>query len=129
VIHHLSFYATDYAATKKFYEAALAPLGSGVTAEFTASWNPQWPTQRLCAFGPGDKKVLWVIEAKEKPSPRHVAFSAKTQAEVAAFYQAGLAAGGTDNGPPGPRADYSPGYYGAFVIDPDGNNIEAVVAG
>jgi catechol 2,3-dioxygenase-like lactoylglutathione lyase family enzyme len=126
VIHHLSFYATDFAATKAFYEKALAPLGSKVTAEFTASWNPAWPTQRMCAFGPEGKMVLWVIEAKEKASPRHLALSAKSHAEVQAFYKAALAAGGKDNGPPGPRKDYSPSYYAAFVIDPDGNNIEAV---
>ena len=126
MIHHLSFYATDYAATKKFYEATLGTLGCSVTAEYVASWSKDWPEQRMCAFGRGGAKVLWIMEAKEKSSPRHVAFSAASHAAVDAFHAAGIAAGGKDNGAPGLRTEYAPDYYAAFAFDPDGNNVEAV---
>ena len=71
-------------------------------------------------------RTLWLIEVKEKPSPRHVAFVAPSRKHVQAFFEAALAAGGADNGGPGVREQYHPTYFGAFVLDPDGNNIEAV---
>jgi catechol 2,3-dioxygenase-like lactoylglutathione lyase family enzyme len=128
MIDHLSFYATDYAKTKSFYEKALAPLGYGLVMELVAEWEKDWPTRRYCAFGPPKKGTLWIGEVKEKDraTGRHVAFVAKDRAAVDAFHAAALAAGGKDNGGPGPRPVYHANYYGAFVIDPDGNNVEAV---
>ena len=126
MIDHVSTYATDFPATKRFYEQAFAALGYASVMEMTATWNPEWPEQRMIAFGPGQQPVYWVAEVREAASPRHVAFVAKDWAAVDAFHAAALAAGGRDNGAPGPRPQYHPGYYGAFVLDPDGNNVEAV---
>ncbi len=126
MIDHLSTYATDFAATKAFYEKVLSPLGYRLVREMVAEWDRDFPTRRFCAFGPGDRPILWVIEVKERSTPRHVAFAAKDRASVDAFHAAALAVGAKDNGPPGPRPVYHPGYYGAFVFDPDGNNVEAV---
>lgn len=126
MIDHLSTYATDYATTRAFYEAALATLGCRQQAEFATDWDPEWPERRICAFGPGDKAVLWIIEVREPASPRHVAFAAPDRDAVAAFHRAALAAGGHDNGAPGLRPMYHEHYFGAFVLDPDGNNVEAV---
>jgi catechol 2,3-dioxygenase-like lactoylglutathione lyase family enzyme len=128
MIDHLSFYATDFAKTKAFYEKALAPLGYAVVVEMVAEWDPAWPTRRYCGFGLPHKPCLWIAEVKEadRATPRHCAFVARDRAAVDAFHAAALAAGGKDNGPPGPRAVYHPNYYGAFVFDPDGNNVEAV---
>ncbi len=125
MIDHLSSYTIDYAAAQRFYEAALAALGIPKQRETTASWDSDFPTRRICGFGP-QRPVFWVIEVREAASPRHVAFSAPTRAAVDAFYRAALGAGGRDNGAPGVRAIYHPTYYGAFVLDPDGNNVEAV---
>jgi catechol 2,3-dioxygenase-like lactoylglutathione lyase family enzyme len=126
MIDHLSFYATDYLATKRFYEQALAPLEAAVVMEMTATWNPEWPEQRMCAFGPPNRPIFWIIETKTPATPRHLAFTAKDRAGVDAFHAAALAGGGKDNGAPGLRPQYHRGYYGAFVLDPDGNNVEAV---
>ncbi len=116
MIDHLSFYATNFPSSKRFYESALAPLGYQVVMEMVSSWDKEFPTRRLCAFGPPKKPIF----------PRHIAFAAMDCSAVDAFHKAGLSAGGTDNGAPGPRPIYHPGYYGAFVVDPDGNNVEAV---
>ncbi|MGI0119961.1 VOC family protein [Zooshikella sp. RANM57] len=123
---HLSTYATDYDATKKFYDNAMATLGYAIQMEFVAEWNSEFPTQRMCAFGPKGKPAFWIIEVKEKYTPRHIAFSAVKRKEVDLFYDAAIKGGGHDNGKPGLRPMYHEHYYGAFVIDPDGNNIEAV---
>lgn len=126
MIDHLSTYTRDYLKTKAFYSAVFAPLGHGLQTEMIATWNKYFPNQRMCAFGPEGKPVFWVIEVKETFTPRHVAFTAASRAAVDAFYKAALAQGVEDNGEPGLRPQYHPHYYGAFVIDPDGNNIEAV---
>jgi catechol 2,3-dioxygenase-like lactoylglutathione lyase family enzyme len=126
MIDHLSTYATDYEKTKAFYAAAFAPLDYSVQMEMVAEWNPEWPTQRMCAFGPKGKPAYWLSEVKQAATPRHIAFAAKDRAAVTAFYQAGLATGGRDNGAPGLRPIYHENYYGAFLLDPDGNNVEAV---
>ncbi|MEX6503654.1 VOC family protein [Pseudomonas zhanjiangensis] len=126
MIDHLSTYATNYVATKTFYEQALAALGHSLQIELVAEWNPAFPTQRMCAFGPEGKPAFWVIEVKQAYTPRHVAFSAASRAAVQAFHQAALASGGSDNGKPGLRPLYHEHYFGAFAIDPDGNNVEAV---
>jgi catechol 2,3-dioxygenase-like lactoylglutathione lyase family enzyme len=125
MIDHLSTYATDYDATRAFYAAALGVLGYGAQADAVATWNADFPTQRMCAFGPPGQPVFWVIEVRAAASPRHTAFAAADRAGVDAFYRAALSAGGRDNGPPGLRVQYHPAYYGAFVLDPDGNNVEA----
>ncbi len=126
MIDHLSTYATDYSATKAFYEKALGALGHSMQMEFVAEWNSDFPTQRMCAFGPEGKPAFWVIEVKDAYTPRHVAFSAESRDEVTKFYQEGLANGGKDNGEPGLRPMYHEHYFGGFLIDPDGNNVEAV---
>jgi catechol 2,3-dioxygenase-like lactoylglutathione lyase family enzyme len=125
MIDHVSAYTTHFEAAKRFYEAAVAPSGARLQLEMTASWDPEFPTRRMCAFGP-QRPIFWVIEVREPATPRHLAFSAVSRAEVDAFHRAALAAGGRDNGAPGVRAIYHPHYYGAFALDPDGNNVEAV---
>ena len=126
MIDHLSTYATDFAATKAFYEAAFAPLGYTVQMEFVAEWDESFPERRICAFGEPNNPTYWVIEAKDKFTPRHVAFSASSRDLVDQFYAQALKSGGKDNGEPGTRPQYHEHFYGAFVIDPDGNNVEAV---
>ena len=126
MIDHLSTYATNYAATKSFYEAAFAPLAFPLQTEFVAEWNQAFPTQRMCAFGIKGKPTFWIIETKEKHTPRHVAFAAGSRNAVDLFYRRAMESGGKDNGKPGLRPTYHEHYYGAFVFDPDGNNVEAV---
>ncbi len=126
MIDHLSTYATNYAASKSFYEAAFAPLGYSLQTEFVAEWNKDFPTQRICAFGVNSKSTFWVIETKENSAPRHVAFSAASRSAVDLFYEQAMKSGGKDNGKPGLRPMYHENYYGAFTLDPDGNNVEAV---
>ncbi len=126
MIDHVSTYATDYLATKAFYEGALAPLGFTLQQELVATWDEDFPDRRACAFGPPGKTVFWVIEARSAVDPRHIAFSAQDRAAVDAFFEGAIGAGGSDNGGPGPRPVYHEHYYGAFVLDPDGNNVEAV---
>ena len=113
---HIGLGATDLAASKAFFLKALQPLGVGVVME-----GPYG-----VGLGKPGKPSLWLSPATDKPARLHIAITADTRAEVDAFYQAALAAGGSDNGPPGLRPHYHPNYYGAFVIGPDGHNIEAV---
>jgi hypothetical protein len=109
--------AKDLGASARFYAAALAPLGHEKGSEGDG----------YAGFGPPGEPALWIYAEPKAGGPGvHVAFRAKTRAAVDAFHRAGLAAGGKDNGQPGLRADYSPIYYAAFLIDPDGNNVEAV---
>lgn len=126
MIDHISLPVSDYETSKAFYTAALAPLGYRIVTEFPG----------VCGMGaPGpDGTVLggdfWLEPASADPIARiHVAFMARTHEQVKAFHEAALAAGGTDNGGPGERPQYHPGYYAAYVLDPDGHNIEAVVHG
>jgi catechol 2,3-dioxygenase-like lactoylglutathione lyase family enzyme len=126
MIDHLSTYTTDFPAAKRFYETVLATLGYSLNQEMVSTWDPEWPSRRICAFGPGKRTCLWLTEKREASTPRHTAFVAKNRKAVDAFYQAALAIGAKDNGAPGPRPHYHEHYYGAFVLDPDGNNIEAV---
>lgn len=126
MIDHLSTYATDYDATRRFYEAVLAALGHGLQHEMVTHWDPDFPERRCCAFGPDGRSVFWVIEVKQAVDPRHVAFTAPDRQSVAAFHRAALESGGRDNGAPGLRPMYHRHYFGAFAIDPDGNNAEAV---
>ena len=126
MIDHLTTYATDFVATQKFYDATLAALGYDRNVNMVAEWDQEFPTRRVCAYGPGKQPIFWIGEVKESASPRHVAFIAKDRAAVDAFHRAGLEVGGKDNGGPGERPVYHPGYYGGFLLDPDGNNVEAV---
>jgi catechol 2,3-dioxygenase-like lactoylglutathione lyase family enzyme len=113
---HVGLGVTDLAASKVFYLQALQPLGYALAME-----GPYG-----VGMGQRGKPTLWISEAKEKPARLHLAFAAETRQQVDAFYQAALAAGGQDNGAPGIRPHYHANYYGAFVIGPDGHNIEAV---
>ncbi len=126
MIDHLSTYCTDFDATRAFYSSVLPPLGYEKVVDTVSSWDAEWPTRRLCAYGPPGKPAFWVIEVKQPASPRHVAFAAASRPAVDAFHAAALEVGAKDNGAPGPRPIYHPNYYGAFALDPDGNNVEAV---
>ena len=117
MIAHATLAVADYAIAKELYRKMLAPLGY----EFTDD-HPEWKAD---GFKESDRTSFWIGE-KEKPQGSHVAFEAKNQAEVDNFYKAALASGGKDNGAPGYRVEYWPGYYAAFIHDADGNNVEAV---
>ncbi len=120
IIDHLGVIVSDYDSAKAFYSAALAPLGVKVMMEF-----PTEDGGRTCGLG-RDKPILWLSPGGPTAPHLHIAFSAGSRAEVDAFYAAAIAAGAKDNGAPGLRPLYHPDYYGAFVIDADGHNIEAV---
>jgi len=115
---HVKFGVSDYAASKAFYLKALAPLGVEAGAEGEPSYGIE-----LCGR---NNSSLCLFQAKDKPAPLHIAFVAGTRQEVRAFHRAALEAGGKDHGAPGLRPNYHANYYAAFVIDPDGHNIEAV---
>jgi catechol 2,3-dioxygenase-like lactoylglutathione lyase family enzyme len=116
-LDHVGLDVSDYAVSKAFYEAALAPLGIGLVME---------PAPEVGGFG-AEFPFFWIGRRALGPdSGVHVAFRAEDRETVDAFHAAALAAGGKDNGGPGPREIYHPDYYGAFVLDPDGHNIEAV---
>src|SRR5512144_1539436 len=115
MIDHVSLRVSDYARSKRFYEAALAPLGYKLIMEFGGQ-----------AGGFGVERPDFWIGASPAAGATHVCFAAASRAQVDAFHKAALAAGGRDNGAPGLRPHYHPHYYGAFVIGPDGHNVEAV---
>jgi predicted lactoylglutathione lyase len=126
ILDHIGLNVMDFARSRAFYEKALAPLGVSVIMEF-GTW---------CGFGRDKKPDFWVgqgiasfqkAEQLQPITPVHVCFAARSRAEVDAFYKAAIAAGGKDNGAPGVRKEYHPNYYGAFVIDFDGHNVEACV--
>jgi catechol 2,3-dioxygenase-like lactoylglutathione lyase family enzyme len=116
MLDHLGLRVSDFAASKRFFESALAPLNYTVVMEFGGS---------VAGLGAEGKPDFWISEG-EPVAQIHVAFVSPDRATVDAFYEAALAAGGRDNGAPGVRPDYHANYYGAFVYDLDGNNIEAV---
>ena len=113
---HIGFGVSNLASSKAFFLKALQPLGVSVAME-----GPDG-----VGLGRGGEPSLWLSETNEEPAHLHIAIAAVTREQVDAFYQAALAAGGKDNGPPGIRPHYHPSYYGAFVLGPDGHNIEAV---
>jgi catechol 2,3-dioxygenase-like lactoylglutathione lyase family enzyme len=122
MIDHITIGVGDFARSKAFHDQALAPLG--ISPLFVV---PKEHTNGVDVVGYGDDRPWFWIAGQDGLSGKfHVAFSARTRAQVDAFYAAALAAGGKDNGPPGPRPHYDLNYYGAFVLDPDGFNIEAV---
>jgi catechol 2,3-dioxygenase-like lactoylglutathione lyase family enzyme len=116
---HVKFGVSDFAASKAFFLAALGPLGIAVVAEGI-------PTYGVELMVPQSQASLILFQTDEKPAHLHLAFTAESRQQVEAFYRAALEAGGKDNGPPGLRPQYSGKYYAAFVIGPDGHNIEAV---
>lgn len=122
MIDHAGVFATDYAKSLAFYDAVFTALGGALLNEVPTEYTNG---VRYVGYG-RDRPVFWLVEAKEAGPGRHVAFSAISREQVDAFYDAALAAGGRDNGAPGLRPHYHADYYGAFVFDPDGNNIEAV---
>ena len=128
ILDHISLPVSDYQKSKAFYEKALKPLGIAPIMEFGPA----------CGFGRGGKPEFWIGQGPasfQTPdqikiiTPSHVAFTASKRAEVDAFYQAAIEAGGKDFGAPGLRPHYHPNYYGAFVLDPDGHDVEAVYHG
>ena len=125
MIDHISFGVTAFDRSVAFYTAAFAPLGLRRLHDVPLE---QSDGVRVSGFG-DTHPWFWIAGEKPTRGMLHVALSAKSQAEVDAFHAAALAAGGTDNGPPGPRPHYHATYYAAFVLDPDGHNIEAVFHG
>ena len=123
MIDHIGFSVSDYERAKAFYQAALAPLDYGLIMEVPAEVTGHAQT---AGFGANGKPDFWIGGEGAMNKPVHIAITAKDRATVDAFYKTAMAAGGRDNGAPGIRAHYHPTYYGAFVLDPDGHNIEAV---
>ncbi len=123
MIDHIGFPVSDYEHAKAFYARALAPLGYTLIMEIDADKTES--AYPAAGFGASGKPDFWIGGEGGIDRPLHVAILAKDRAAVDAFYQAALEAGGRDNGPPGLRPHYHPHYYAAFVLDPDGHNIEA----
>jgi catechol 2,3-dioxygenase-like lactoylglutathione lyase family enzyme len=115
MLDHIGVPVSDLTVSRTFYTRALAPLGAGVVME----------TNDAVGFGKAGKPQFWIGTSTTVPISVHVAFTA-SRAEVDAFYAAAMQAGGRDNGAPGLRPHYHPSYYAAFVLDPDGHNVEAV---
>ena len=126
MIDHFGVNVSTPSVSRRFYEAALAPLGLAVMMEVTAAESGGF--YEGVGFGENGKPVFWTGGGSTKPlsGPCHIAFAAQDRAAVDAFYAAAMAAGGRDNGKPGLRPEYHANYYAAFVIDPDGHNVEAV---
>ena len=116
MIDHVSIPVRDFEASKAFYERVLAPIGYTKLMEVPGA----------VGFGMGGKPDLWLETANAKVATLHVAVRAMDREAVHGFHREALAAGGRDNGPPGPRPNYGPTYYAAFVHDPDGHNLEVV---
>ena len=116
MIDHTGIRVSDFKRSFAFYEKALAPLGYTAIMTF----------EKWAGFGEGRKPDFWIGEGDAPKDIVHIAFAAKGRDVVRAFHAAAIAAGGKDNGPPGVREQYHPSYFGAFVLDPDGHNIEAV---
>jgi catechol 2,3-dioxygenase-like lactoylglutathione lyase family enzyme len=116
MLDHVGIPVSDFERSKRFYEEALSPLGYELIME---------PRPGAAGLGRSGKPDFWIGQG-ERGHPVHVAFAAADRASVKAFHEAAVAAGGRDNGRPGLRPEYHPSYYAAFVLDPDGNNVEAV---
>ncbi len=113
---HIGLFVSDLEKAKTFYETALAPLGLRCVRS----------DETYAAFGSATQMGLWLQQGEPVRPRLHIAFAAQTRTQVDNFHKAALAAGGIDNGPPGLRPHYHANYYGAFVLDPDGHNVEAV---
>ncbi len=116
MLDHISLRVSDLEQSRRFFTKALSPLGFELVMEHDISG---------AGFGHAGKPEFWIKQGSTAASV-HVAFASPDRVSVDAFYEASIEAGGRDNGGPGPRPEYHPGYYGAYVLDPDGNNIEAV---
>jgi catechol 2,3-dioxygenase-like lactoylglutathione lyase family enzyme len=116
IFDHVGFHVSDFEKSKAFFVRALEPLGIAVASE-----GPGW-----AMVGRDGKGQFWFGSLGSSPGPIHIAFRAQSREQVRRFHEAALAAGGKDNGAPGLRPHYHPHYYGAFVIGPDGHNVEAV---
>ncbi len=116
IIDHIGLSVSNYEESKRFFLQALAPLGIGLVME-----EHGW-----AGIGREGKPQFWFGQGDAPQKPMHIAFAAENRAQVRAFHEAALSAGGKDNGAPGIREHYHPNYYGAFIIGPDGHNIEAV---
>lgn len=116
IFDHIGIGASNLEASRAFFLQSLAPLGVGIVMQGPG----------FIGLGRGQKPSLWLAEAADQPAPLHLAFAAEDRRQVDEFYRAALAAGGKDNGPPGLRSHYHANYYAAFVIGPDGHNVEAV---
>jgi catechol 2,3-dioxygenase-like lactoylglutathione lyase family enzyme len=123
MLDHVGFAVSDFERARGFYARALAPLSIGLVMELTTE---QTGGSSHAGFGAAGKPFFWIGDGGPPAGRTHVAFAAASRGAVDAFHAAALAAGGTDNGAPGLRPHYHPDYYGAFVLDPDGNNVEAV---
>ncbi len=123
MIDHTGVAVSDFARSKAFYTQALAPIGYTLQLELPASVTG---SADVAGFGEPPKPDFWISSGTPNVPPIHIAFRVGSRAMVDAFYRAALAAGGRDNGAPGLRPHYHTDYYGAFVLDPDGHNIEAV---
>lgn len=123
MIDHTGVAVSDYNKSKKFYAQALAPLGYKMLMELPASVTG---SADVAGFGEPHKPDFWINSGTPQKPHVHIAFRAQNRQQVDAFYKAALEAGGKDNGAPGSRPHYHENYYGAFVLDPDGHNIEAV---
>jgi catechol 2,3-dioxygenase-like lactoylglutathione lyase family enzyme len=117
MLDHVTITVSDYKTSRDFYARALEPLGYRVVMEFE---------DKVGGFGIGDKPDFWIAQGLPPTATVHIAFASEDRKRVSAFHAAAMQAGGRDNGAPGPRPHYHRDYYGAFVFDPDGNNIEAV---
>lgn len=125
MIDHMSIQVADYEKSRAFYLTALGPLGYVVVMELDQKQIPELPSEKVGGLGEGGKPDFWLSQGAPT-TPQHLAFRAANRAAVDAFYKAAIAAGAKDNGPPGVRPHYHPTYYGAFVIDLNGHNLEAV---
>ena len=123
MIDHTGIVASDFDKSKEFYSKALSSIGYKLLMEFPASVTGHTD---VAGFGEPPKPDFWISRGSPNNPPVHVAFRVANRALVDAFYKAAIAAGGQNNGAPGLRSHYHPDYYGAFVYDPDGHNVEAV---
>jgi catechol 2,3-dioxygenase-like lactoylglutathione lyase family enzyme len=126
MLDHVGFAVSDIARSRAFYERALAPLGITLMMEIPPEQNAEGGGGTALGFGRDGNAFFWIGDNQRVGEGTHIAFETDSRAKVDAFYEAALAAGGKDNGAPGIRARYHPHYYAAFVLDPDGLNIEAV---
>jgi catechol 2,3-dioxygenase-like lactoylglutathione lyase family enzyme len=123
MLDHVGLTVSDFDKAKAFYDRALAPLGIAILTSVSAE---ETGGAAFAGYGSEGRPYFWIGNGPTRTGAVHVAFTTDKRSTVDAFYAAALAAGGRDNGPPGLRAHYHPNYYGAFVLDPDGCNIEAV---
>lgn len=123
MIDHTGVSVSDFGKSKAFYATALAPIGYTLIMEIPAAVTGRAP---VAGFGVVPKPDFWIASGTPNSPPLHVAFRVESRALVDSFYKAGIGAGGRDNGAPGVRAHYHPDYYSAFVLDPDGHNVEVV---